>query len=127
MAVRFLQEIVVDCLDPPRLVEFWAALFGAEATVRSKEWAYVESPATRVRIAFQGVPESKSVKNRVHLDIEVADIAVETARLVALGATRQGASWSTSRARSRSCSTRKATSSASSGDGLPDLSRRSAA
>jgi len=90
MAVRFLQEIVVDCLDPPRLVEFWAALFGTEATVRTEDWAYVESPATRVRIAFQGCPTSKSVKNRVHLDVEVDDIAAETARLVALGARKLG-------------------------------------
>ena len=39
-------------------------------------------------IVFQRVPESKSAKNRVHLDLIVADIEAEAARWVALGATR---------------------------------------
>jgi predicted enzyme related to lactoylglutathione lyase len=34
------------------------------------------------------VDEPKTVKNRMHLDIEVADIRAEADRLVALGATR---------------------------------------
>jgi predicted enzyme related to lactoylglutathione lyase len=41
------------------------------------------------RVLFQLVPEPKTVKNRVHLDVEVgADrVAAEVARLVARGAT----------------------------------------
>jgi predicted enzyme related to lactoylglutathione lyase len=65
-------------------------VFGVESVLREAEWAYVESDATRVRIAFQQVPESKTVKNRVHLDVEVDDIPAETKRLVALGATKVG-------------------------------------
>jgi predicted enzyme related to lactoylglutathione lyase len=86
MTVRVLQEVVVDCNDPTTLVQFWAAVFGTEGVVRSEEWAYIESPATRLRIAFQRVPEAKSVKNRVHLDVEVDEIPTESARLVGLGA-----------------------------------------
>jgi hypothetical protein len=37
---------------------------------------------------FARVPESKTVKNRVHLDVIAADTEVEIARLVELGATR---------------------------------------
>jgi Glyoxalase-like domain len=37
---------------------------------------------------FAQVPESKTVKNRVHLDVIAADPEVEIARLVELGATR---------------------------------------
>jgi hypothetical protein len=43
-----------------------------------------------VLLAFQRVPEGKTVKNRVHLDIWSTDIPADTQRLVALGATRQG-------------------------------------
>ncbi|MFI6655168.1 VOC family protein [Streptomyces sp. NPDC050523] len=41
------------------------------------------------RIFFQLVPESKRVKNRVHLDLGAADAATEVKRLCALGATVQ--------------------------------------
>ena len=37
-------------------------------------------------LTFQKVPEGKSAKNRVHLDMFVDDIAVEVERLVGLGA-----------------------------------------
>jgi hypothetical protein len=37
---------------------------------------------------FARVPESKTVKNRLHLDVIAADPEVEIARLVQLGATR---------------------------------------
>jgi predicted enzyme related to lactoylglutathione lyase len=35
---------------------------------------------------FQRVPEAKSVKNRVHLDLRCADVDAEACRLVDLGA-----------------------------------------
>ena len=41
----------------------------------------------RRRILFQFVPEPKTVKNRVHLDLFVDDVEAEVARLVAAGAT----------------------------------------
>jgi hypothetical protein len=45
------------------------------------------SSAPTPRLFFQLVPESKVVKNRVHLDLSAADPAAEIARLTALGAT----------------------------------------
>jgi len=91
MTVRGLQEVVIDCRDPAGLVMFWAAVFGVEPVVRDATWTYIEAPITRTRIAFQQVPEPKSVKNRVHLDVEVDDIAAEAQRLVELGAVVTGA------------------------------------
>ena len=90
MAVLGLNEAVFDCADPAGLAGFWAALFGAEAVVRSHDWAYVESELTRTRIAFQKVPEGKVAKNRLHLDVEVDDLTAETDRVVGLGATALG-------------------------------------
>jgi len=90
MAVTGLQEVVVDCHEPARLAGFWADVFGTDPTIRGDDWAYIESPATRTRIAFQKVPEPKTIKNRVHLDVEVDDIPTETERVVALGATAIG-------------------------------------
>jgi hypothetical protein len=39
-------------------------------------------------LIFQLVPEAKTVKNRVHLDMLADDLQAETARLVELGARR---------------------------------------
>ena len=46
----------------------------------------VEAPGVEPRLCFQLVPESKVVKNRVHLDLRCDDLEAETARLVGLGA-----------------------------------------
>lgn len=84
-----LDQIVVDCLDPARLVRFWAALLGGEPVERELGWAHV-SPPGWPRMSFQPVAEPKSVKNRLHLDIEVDDVGVATERATALGATARG-------------------------------------
>lgn len=82
-----LNEIVVDCADPPRLARFWAAVLGGEPVDRDPDWSYVDPPDGQLRVAFQQVPEPKRGKNRLHVDVEVADIDAETARLTAEGAT----------------------------------------
>ncbi|GAA2255640.1 VOC family protein [Streptomyces amakusaensis] len=90
MATR-ISEIVFDCGEPARLVRFWAALLGGEPVDRGPDWSFVDPPEGP-RLAFQRVPEGKTVKNRVHLDLdaEAGDVerAAETA--VGLGASRVG-------------------------------------
>ncbi len=88
--VGTIDELVVDCLDPNRLATFWAAVLGREVFVRTPDWVIVSDPSGGLRIAFQRVPEPKQGKNRLHLDVEVADIADATERCVALGATATG-------------------------------------
>jgi catechol 2,3-dioxygenase-like lactoylglutathione lyase family enzyme len=85
-----IDEVVLDCADPPTLARFWADVLGGEPTGRDDDWWYIDPPGW-TRVAFQRVPEGKTVKNRVHLDIEVADIPAATAQAEALGATRVGA------------------------------------
>lgn len=85
-------EVVIDGADVRRLAEFWAVVLGAQAPrIRSDDWATVHDPRPGgVTLAFQRVPEGKVAKNRVHLDIWSGDIAADTARLVARGATVVG-------------------------------------
>ncbi|MCW2865463.1 MAG: glyoxalase [Actinoallomurus sp.] len=82
-----LNEVVVDCADPPRLVRFWAGIVGGEPVDREPDWSYVDPPDGGLRLAFQRVPEGKHGKNRLHLDLEVEDIDAERARLTEEGAT----------------------------------------
>ena len=83
--------IVVDCQDPGALAGFWSHVLHGEARVRSDQWATVRDPLPGgVLLAFQRVPEGKSAKNRVHLDIWTRDLHGDIDRLVAAGGATVG-------------------------------------
>lgn len=82
-------NITFDCEDPVRVRDFWAAALGLEPDGAGDGWAAAMTPGTRhPRVYCQRVPESKPGKNRVHLDINSADMEAEATRLVGLGAAR---------------------------------------
>jgi predicted enzyme related to lactoylglutathione lyase len=90
MASR-VRWIDVDCADPYELSGFWAEVIGhprhPEDEPGDDECAILISGQTGM--LFQRVPEGKSVKNRIHLDISPTDRTreEELERLLALGAT----------------------------------------
>jgi hypothetical protein len=64
-----------DAAEPRRLAEFWAAALGyvIEPGYDDPDGASIIDPDGRgPAIGFLRVPEGKSAKNRVHLDIRVA-------------------------------------------------------
>ena len=83
--------VTVDCRDPAALAEFWREVLGYELRQRDgAPWRTLVRPSASDgvnHVHFQPVPESKTVKNRVHLDLFVDDLEREVARHVALGAT----------------------------------------
>jgi Glyoxalase-like domain len=114
-------QVTFDCADPDRLATFWETALGykkqdppagyatwpeflAAQGVPEDQWnaasAIVDPAGIGPRIYFQQVPEPKTVKNRVHLDVNVGggrdtpdderrgrvNAAVE--RLLGAGATR---------------------------------------
>jgi hypothetical protein len=120
MAVSF--QLVIDCTSPEPLAPFWAeALHHVVASpppnfdswddffrsigVPEHELARgidrIEDPKGEgPRIWFQIVPETKSIKNRIHIDVNASSdrsssletrrerVEAEATRLVSLGATR---------------------------------------
>ncbi len=88
MAIGKLSEVVIDCLDCDRLAEFWSKVLGGIPERESDEWVALRTPDGATTVSFQRVPESKSGKNRVHLDIAVDDLEAAAARCVEWGATR---------------------------------------
>jgi hypothetical protein len=84
-----IDEVVVDCASPRVLAQFWSAVLGGAPCARDESWHYVYPPGW-TRLAFQKVPEGKTVKNRLHLDVGVSDIAEATEQAEALGAQRVG-------------------------------------
>jgi predicted enzyme related to lactoylglutathione lyase len=87
-----LDTVTFDCADPVRVATFWAAALGFELAENDPEGAYVRDPSGRTRgIFFQPVPEPKTAKNRLHLDVRPdTSMAAEVLRLEALGATVRG-------------------------------------
>ena len=99
-----LTEIVVDCRDPLALATFWAGVLDYQV-VRA-EGGQAEIAASRHEVAdlarqvllapivptlvFVTVPEDKTVKNRLHLDIRPVGCShdAEVERLIRLGARR---------------------------------------
>jgi len=85
-----LGEIVIDCADHETVVPFWLEAMGDYTRVDVNEQyvgiSPIERAAGRPAILFQKVPEPKTVKNRVHLDLRGESMADEVARLRALGA-----------------------------------------
>jgi predicted enzyme related to lactoylglutathione lyase len=84
-----VSEIVVDCADHGRVVDFWAAALGYERRPVNEQYVALVPPARepgRPPLLFQKVPEPKAGKNRVHLDFTALVMADEVARLVGLGA-----------------------------------------
>jgi len=83
----------VDCRDPRLLADFWASALGYRLEDADDEGASIV-PLDGGRgwtVLFFVVPETKSVKNRLHLDLSPPEtMAAEVERLVAAGATVQG-------------------------------------
>ena len=90
MALR-LQMINLDCADVAAQATFWSEALGlpvdendGNAFMRTLGF---DRPALP-RMMFLAVPEGKTVKNRMHLDLIADDRAAEIVRLEALGAAR---------------------------------------
>jgi len=81
--------LVLDCLDPEALAEFWAPALGYKRIGAVGQYVLLmPSQPGVLKLLLQQVPEEKVVKNRMHLDVEVADIDAEVSRLEGLGARR---------------------------------------
>lgn len=83
-----VETVTIDCADPARLAAFWTAALGYEVRDADPEGAYVVDPSgVGVPMLFLVVPEGRSVKNRLHLDLRPdTGMQVEVDRLLALGA-----------------------------------------
>jgi predicted enzyme related to lactoylglutathione lyase len=80
-------EFTLDCLDLEALAAFWQEAVGlnVEGTI---EYRYVALSGHGITLTLQKVSEPKAGKNRMHMDLLVADLAQEVLRLEGLGATR---------------------------------------
>ena len=99
-----LRDLVVDCHHPAALARFWAAALDGYQVAAYDEEAMADLAAqgitdpeedpsvlvepaagTGLRLFFNLVPEDKTTKNRLHIDVTADDPAGERERLVGLG------------------------------------------
>jgi len=83
MAIARFKDLCLDAGDPARLGEFWAAVLGRGQEAMDDGDRRLTGPTPQHTLWINRVPEAKTVKHRVHLDIYAADLA----GLEALGAT----------------------------------------
>jgi hypothetical protein len=89
-----VRNITFDCADPYTLAGFWSQVTGyredpEDPNRPEHQEAALVGPDGQANLLFIRVPEPKTVKNRVHLDLMPTDRTrdEEVARLLALGAT----------------------------------------
>lgn len=89
-----VRSITFDCADPAAVAAFWQQVTGRpvvnDGTESEPEYLLAPLDGTDAgNLLFLPVPEGKTVKNRIHLDLQPTDRSrdEEVARLLALGAT----------------------------------------
>jgi predicted enzyme related to lactoylglutathione lyase len=86
-----VRNLTFDCSDARRLAEFWAALTGWTVFYDDDPEVMVAPhfPPTGLKLLFIPVPEGKTAKNRLHVDLEPSDRTRDEAveQALALGAT----------------------------------------
>jgi predicted enzyme related to lactoylglutathione lyase len=89
-----IQGVVVDAADCERLARFWSEALGWRITYQSPDEWEIEPPEGSAEsgvapgILFLKVPDSKTVKNRLHFDLRPLDQDAQVNRLIGLGASR---------------------------------------
>jgi predicted enzyme related to lactoylglutathione lyase len=91
MSNTFL-AVSIDCADAATLADFWAGALDRPindgASTAFAAIAVNALTASGPFLMFHQVPEPKTVKNRLHFDLQSPDYAAELERLIGLGATK---------------------------------------
>lgn len=85
-----VDTLTLDCRDLQTVATFWAEVLGYEIVEIDEDGANIRDPAgSGWPLFFQVVPEGKSVKNRLHLDLRpTTSMEEEIERVKGLGASQ---------------------------------------
>ncbi|MEU3918685.1 VOC family protein [Streptomyces sp. NPDC029004] len=88
MAVS-LYTVVIDAHDLPALARFWSQVLDWKVVFEAEDEITIGADEFSLPgITFVPVPEGKTVKNRLHIDLTPEDQAAEVERIIGLGARR---------------------------------------
>lgn len=77
----------IDCDNPQRLAEFYSQALDMQVLGDYGEFIFLGREGAPINIGLQKVPDSRSGKNRVHLDLRGEPRSAAAHRMVGLGAT----------------------------------------
>ncbi|MFI1399738.1 VOC family protein [Streptomyces sp. NPDC020681] len=88
MAVS-LYTLTVDTHDLPLLARFWSQVLGWRTVFEADDEIVIGADESALPgMCFVPVPDRKTAKNRLHIDLTPDDQAAEVDRIIGLGATR---------------------------------------
>jgi predicted enzyme related to lactoylglutathione lyase len=79
MALATFKDLVIDASDGRRLGAFWAGALGRRLEENGPADVVLRGRTLAQTVWIDQVPEPKTAKNRVHLDVHTADIGALTA------------------------------------------------
>ena len=85
--VGMLTHLGIDVADLDRAEAFYSALLGVERDWAFDQYRALKPLASGLIVYFQQVPDKKTSKTRVHMDVTVQDVAAAMARVEAIGGT----------------------------------------
>lgn len=96
MAIARWKDLCLDAADAHRLARFWGAVLGMEVELHDDGDAALRGATPEQTIWVNAVPEPKTVKHRVHLDLDVAAVEplLEAGATMVLPAEESGLRWS---------------------------------
>ena len=82
-------SVEVDCHDISSQARFWCDVLGYQVVFESEdEVTIARDEHTRPELVFSPVPETKTAKNRLHIDLNPDDQEAEVRRIEGLGGRR---------------------------------------
>ena len=78
-------HLIIDCSAPATLAGWWEQLLGGDLKLHNDSEAQLDAPG--LTLYFVAVPEPKTIKNRVHIDLHSQDFDAAVRQALALGAT----------------------------------------
>jgi hypothetical protein len=96
MAIARWKDLCIDASEAPRMARFWGGLLGLEVDLHDDGDAALHGSSPEETIWINSVPEPRTVKQRVHLDVDVASVAsvLELGATMVLAAADSGFRWS---------------------------------
>ena len=84
-SVGTLYAITMDVNDLETCARFWSQVLGADILYQNEQYLRLGQKGERPTLLLQKVPEPHEVKNRVHIDLDVADLDAAVRRVQELG------------------------------------------
>ncbi len=81
--------VTFDCRDPRAMARFWSEALDLQIDRTAEHEALIGNEGQEPWLLFLTVPEGKTSKNRLHLDLNSDDRQADVRRLVARGASER--------------------------------------